>query len=211
METTDRKLRMPEDLRAEVEASAKAEGHSMNSEMVGLLRSALDAKRDAVERDRTLADAMVLAYGPDNGPMLHLLGEVLRLLAPRGEWRDDATIRASLTRGFVQVFRRLAAPTDGHFIDDKSPEGQIDRLLLELGDDGSAHPGALTHLQRWAAERRRRLGDLGPLLIDMHRVVKQTRQAMPPGDPPKADPEKVASWGQAFDAAAERPPQEGEG
>ena len=112
----------------------------------------------------------------------------------------------AIGRGFVRVLQRvIRSPADGHVVHDRSPEGRVDALLYDLGDDGSDHPGPLSARQRWAAERRRRFGTaLGSRLIEMRRTVREAAETMPPREPPQADPEHLAMWDAAFAQAHAR-------
>jgi hypothetical protein len=188
MEITDRKLRMPEPLRATIEARAKTNGVSMNAEMIDLFEAALEHESDAAARDRTLAEAVFLAYGPNNGALLHLIGEVLNIVDRRGQWRDDPSQNETILRGVVRLLRRLQAPDDVHVFQDDSVEGQVDTLLWDLGNDGRDHPGPLMHVHRWSAQIRRRLGDIGPLLVKMRRTVREHQQGLRPIERQLDDP-----------------------
>jgi hypothetical protein len=107
-----------------------------------------------------LGQALLLAYGPDNGGLIILVGEVLRMLDPRGQWRDHPEHGEAVRRGCAHLLKRLqSAPEPVTIADENSPEGHVDKLLLDLGDPGS----------RWAKGIRRRLGALAPLLIEMRR------------------------------------------
>jgi hypothetical protein len=185
-------IRASADLKSRLLASSALSGRSLSAEAEMRLEQSY---RD----DQSLAEAMTLSYGEINGGLVRLHGEVLRVLAPRGEWLDDGSTRERVVRGIVRLHQRLAAPDDGHISRDNSPEGRVDVLLYELGDDGSAHPGPLLAQQRWAAEIRRHLGPmLRERLIEMHHTVKAARQAMPPQERPPVDPEISRQWGAAF-------------
>jgi hypothetical protein len=85
-----------------------------------------------------------------------------------------------------------------HDLPKNDPRRLIDVLLFELGDDGSAHPGPLTYLQRWAMEKRRRFGPaLSARLIEMHKVVRSALQDAPPPKLPEADSPGLKIWAQA--------------
>ena len=151
------------------------------------------------QAEDALDQAMVLGYGADNGPLLHLIGEIMRILAPRGEWLDDHATSISVALGLNRLLQRLGTP-DHYDITEydiarNDPRRRVDELLFDLGDDGSDHPGPLTGNQRWAAEKRRRFGTLlSARLIKMRQVVRNALEAGPSREPPPADPSIQARW-----------------
>jgi hypothetical protein len=102
-----------------------------------------------------------------------------------------------LGRGIGHLFKRLAAPDDGHVSHDKSIESGIDRLLYELGAEPYDPWGAPTYLERWAQEQRARLGSFGPLLVKMHQAVRDGLLQAPSRDLPQPNPEHVEAWERA--------------
>jgi hypothetical protein len=190
-------FRTDPDTKSKLTAAAEVGGRNLSEEM--------ERRFDASFRDEDiLGQAMTLAYGQPNAALLCLLGETLRTLAPRGEWLNDPASRDAVARGFLRLLRRLAAPEDGHVFRDGSSEAKVDRVLFDVGNDGSGHPGPLGYAHVWAAEVRRRLGSLGPLLVEMRRTVREVQETMPPTERPAPDPAKVDSWTKAFDRAAAR-------
>jgi hypothetical protein len=169
--------RIREALKAQLEREAAAAGRSLSEEIETRLERSVDP-----------------GYGPDHGPMLHLIDQVVRTVDPRGQWRDDPAKGTLIIRGIARLLHRLQAPDDAHVFLDGSVEARIDELLFDLGNDGSDHPGSLAHVHRWSEEIRRRLGGLGPLLIEMRRAVREHLESMPPSKPPEADPQLVATW-----------------
>jgi hypothetical protein len=208
MATITTRLREP--LRAGIEASAKAKGHSLNSEITRLLHEGLQRERAELEHERSLAEAMVLAYGPDNGPLLHLIGEVVIVpVAPRGQWRDDASLKQRIQLRTARLLDRLQAPEEvARFYSQKrtTDEESVDKLLFEIGNDGSETRGPLFSEHRWAAEIRRRLGShFGQLLVDMRRRVKEHLESKPPWEPAPSNPEHDALWERAQTALSAHP------
>jgi hypothetical protein len=115
-----------------------------------------------------LGQALLLAHGADNGGLIILIGEVLRALTPRGQWRDNPDQGDAVLRGCTRLLQRLQSPWAAIVVEDEnSPEGRVDQLLWDLGDTGDEQP----HHRRWATEIRRRIGSLGPLLIEMRAIA----------------------------------------
>ena len=85
--TAEIKLRMREPLRADIEATAKAKGISMNAEMVQRL-----------ERERALAAANVELYGPAGAELVRLDGSALRGVVARA-----TSIDSDWTAGAVAI------------------------------------------------------------------------------------------------------------
>jgi hypothetical protein len=202
------KIRIKEPVRAALERAAFEHGVTMNAEVARRLEASFEHERAAAERERTLAEAIFLIYGPDNGPLLHLVGEVLRSVDPRGQWRDDPAKGKLIVRGIARLLHRLQTPDDANILLDGSAEARIDALLLDIGNDGSDHPGSLAHVHRWAEEIRRRLGPLGPLLIEMRRIVRSHLEAMPARETPQPNPEHDEGWDRAKERAAARHAEE---
>lgn len=187
-------FRLPDDLKDRADSAAAGSGRSLSTETQFRLAQSF-RNEDALDQ------AMSLAYGEPNGGFLHLIGEVLRLAAPRGEWLEDDAAAERTVRSIVQVIRWLRAPDDGH--DDKRDEleARITSLLYDLGDIGEVHQGART---RWAAEKRRRFGaEIGDRLTRKMRAVRTHREAQPAGELPKPDP-ATASWDRVVDRLNDR-------
>lgn len=184
---------LPLSVKRQLEAAAAASGRSLAQEFATRLAQTF-------EGEKLLTASANLAFGCEaNAALVHLLGEITRMLAPRGQWLDEPAGRDATFRGHVHLWQRLAAPGDTHVVlDQTSPEGKVDDLLFAIGDDGSDHPGPLLAQQRWAAEVRERLGPIGPLLVEMRQVVKKALQAMPPRDLPAPDPETSHLWDKAL-------------
>ena len=120
--------------------------------------------------------ALALAYGADNAGLLHLLGHVLRVVAPHGgQWLDADAASTEVARGIVHVLRRLRAPDDGHIGMDGSVERRLDRLIydsLGAGENENSARG------RWAAEQRQRFGsEIGNRLLRIHRAISPAMEA----------------------------------
>jgi hypothetical protein len=158
------------------------------------------------EHENTLSEIMGLAFGEANGGLMLLSGEALRVFVPHGEWVDEPATYETVARVFVRLLQRVVrSPSDGHIARDGSLEARVDSLLYELGDDGSAHPGPLLAIQRWAADRRKWFGPtLAARLIEMHKAVKDALPAKREAAEP--DPESTASsWERAFTKASAPP------
>ncbi|SRR6266851_1790076 len=184
-------IRTTSGIKAALAAEAEGQGGNLSEEAERRIVASL-------ESDKSLDQAMVLAYGPDNAGLLCLIGEVLRIVTPHGEWLDNDAGFDAAAGGIVRVLRRLRAPGDGTTAE-SGPDARVDALLWDLGDTGEDHPGQLTARQRWAAEKRRRLGEeLSARLKTMREAV---REGAPPRDAPEADPEAVAAWGAALKQA----------
>lgn len=141
-------------------------------------------------------------------PLVVLTDEVTRVVDPRGRWRENSPMgeaaAAAIVRGIARAVKRLRTPDDPHVYRDGSVEARVDALLWDLGNDGSEHHGPQTHVHRWSEEIRRRLGDLGPVLIEMRRTVRAHLEAMPPAEPPPSEPEHDELWRKAQERAAAR-------
>jgi hypothetical protein len=154
--------------------------------------------RDRRRAPALIAEAAELAFGPANAGLVRLIAEVIREVAPRGgDWLDHPADFANLARGVARLFARLrAGEHDPHTIRDRSVEGRVDALLYHLGDDGSAHPGAPTARQEWAASVRQHLGEaLSARLIAMTESVRDYHEQMAPDDPfSSVNPADVDTW-----------------
>jgi hypothetical protein len=139
---------------------------------------------------------MVLAYGADNGPLLHLIGEVLRVVAPRGgEWLEDDAALRDMAVGLVHFLRQLRAPDDGTMASE-GVEKRIDDLLFDLGYDGSewGHGADQSPRARWAAKKRGQFGIYGPLLMRYREAVTRVLLEQPPREMPRPEPSAQESW-----------------
>lgn len=119
---------------------------------------------------------------PDRAPLVNLFAALLPIVDPNNQWQEatpaGAAARRAVMRGLARAVERLACGTsDAGLFSPGDVEGMVDKLLH---DAGTAAPGSSRYTQRWAAETRRHLGMLGPLLIDMHRTRQQwLRQGCP--------------------------------
>jgi hypothetical protein len=205
LETTDRKLRMPEPLRSEIEARAAANGVSMNAEMIGLMHSGIERERERRRDEDVTRQTLAMMLGEDDAGLTLLLVQVLRELQLRGRYLDDPAAFDDIGRAIGHLLRRLRAPNDGHVIidDDGSPEWRIDRLLFDLGTQAPDRTPP-SYIERLAAEKRRQFGPaLGNRLIEMHDAVRVYLESLPTREPPPADPAIAASWDAAMAPVAE--------
>jgi predicted transcriptional regulator len=187
-------LKVIPEIKNRLDAFARATGRTQSQEAEARIEQSF---RDADYLDQ----AMALACGADNAGLLSLIGEVLRIVTPHGEWLDSDAGFDAAAGGIVRVLRRLRAPSDGTTAE-SGPDARIDALLWDLGDTGEDHPGPLTARQRWAAEKRRRLGEaLSARLTAMREAV---REGMPDRAVPEGDPEQLKAWDRAFATAKSR-------
>ncbi len=75
-------IRTTSGIKAALAAEAEGQGGNLSEEAERRIVASL-------ESDKSLDQAMVLAYGPDNAGLLCLIGEVLRIVTPHGEWLDN--------------------------------------------------------------------------------------------------------------------------
>jgi len=177
-----------------LDEEGKEEGRNLSQEAERRLEATLD-EQDALDR------AMILAYGADNGPLLHLIGEVLRVAAPHGgEWIENDAALQDVAAGLVQLLRRLRAPDDGAMAD-SGVEKRVDDLLSEqLGYTGvKDSPRA-----RWAAEKRKRFGIYAERLTRYRRAVRERIPSDESREMAKPEPEDAAGWGRAIAPINER-------
>lgn len=189
--------RIREAVLARVKSAAEQSGRSVSEEIEFLLEN---YTRDADQTQQTLA----LLLGEDDGALLLLIAQVLRVVKARGEYLDNPAAYEKVARAIGHLFKRLSAPEDGHVRRDNSLESEVDKLLYELGAEPYQPWGAPTYLERWAQEQRARLGRFGGLLVKMQNVVRNHLQGMPPAEPPPASPEAEEMWTKAFNNADER-------
>jgi hypothetical protein len=184
--------RIREAVKVFLEQEAKAAGRSLSEEIEATL-------------EQRVASA-------DRAPLINLLDEVIGIIDPRDRWRENSPIgeavSESIVRGVTRLIRRLRAPDDAHVFRDGSVEAKVDELLWDLGNDGSEHRGPLTYVHHWSAQCRRRLGPLGPLLIEMRRGVREHLESMPAREQPQPNPEHDEGWDRARERAAARRAEE---
>ena len=179
---------MTPDVKTRLDETAKNNGRTQSHEAeVRLERSFED--EDALDR------AMVLAFGADNGPLLFLVGEVLRVAAPHGGgWLDDDAGAKDVAAAFVHLMRRLRAPDEGVMTASDGVEKRVDSLLFDLGYDGREHGAPNSPRARWAAEKRSRFGIYAERLIRYRLAVMKELLAQPPREMAKPKREDAASW-----------------
>jgi hypothetical protein len=148
MAKTDRKLRLPETLRTEIEAAAIGRGVSMNSEMVHRLERSF-SQQDILE------PALALAYGEKFARLLLILARVMsgtgrRALFEQREFRDEPDSWMADPYAFDQarwaaetVLEGLCPPGDRGFKPPRGPYITASRPEV-LGHDAAA--GFLTML-----------------------------------------------------------------
>jgi hypothetical protein len=181
-------LRVTPECKRRLDDAAQQNDRSLSQQAELIFERAFD-DRDALDR------AVTLAYGANNGPFLHLIGEALGVLAPRGEWLDDEKAVASVATGFIHLLRRLRAPDDGTPGTGLEAE-HVDRLLYDFGDDGTQHPRSPVGAhQRWAEEKRKRFGPaVGPRLIRIRGALRKALEEGPGREMPEPDPASAAIW-----------------
>jgi len=184
-------LKVTPDVKTRLDETAKNNGRTQSQEAeVRLERSFED--EDALDR------AMVLAFGADNGPLLFLVGEVLRVAAPHdGGWLDDDAGAKDVAAAFVHLLRRLKSPNDGATASN-GVEKRVDDLLFDLGYTGAEHRAPESPRARWAAEKRSRFGIYAERLIRYRVAVMKELLAQPPREMAKPKPEDAASWERAI-------------
>jgi hypothetical protein len=153
-------------LRADVKAALEAE--------------AAGAGRSLSEEIEVMCEWRVAA--PNRAPLLHLFEHIARVVDPYNRWQETspngAAARRALIRGLGRALERLAHPDDpGMYNPAPDPEGTVDTLLSDAGRE-TAGRDPLEYVWRWAAETRRHLGPLGPLLMEMHQT-SATRRGNP--------------------------------
>src|SRR5215472_18764726 len=190
-------LKVTPDVKTRLDETAKNNGRTQSHEAeVRLERSFED--EDALDR------AMLLAFGADNGPLLFLVGEVLRVGAPHGGgWLDEDSGAKDVAAAFVHLLRRLRAPDDGATASN-GIEKRVDDLLFDLGYTGAEHRAPESPRARWAAEKRSRFGIYAERLIRYRVAVMKELLAQPPREMAKPKPEDAASWQRIFGFAQQR-------
>jgi hypothetical protein len=187
-EKTTLSLRVTPRLKQRLDDVGKEESRNLSQEAELRLERSFD-NEDALDR------AMTWAYGEDNAGLLHLVGHILRVVAPHGgEWLEDEAAAASVARGLVHMLRRLRAPDDGTMAE-RGIEKRVDDLLFDLAYVGSEHGSTGSPRDRRAAEQRRRFGSvIAANLIKRRRAVTEALEAMPTREWPQPDPSSVDSW-----------------
>jgi hypothetical protein len=175
-------FRLPDPLKEKVDASAAEAGRSLSAETAIRLAATYE-EQDALDR------AQVLAFGPDNGPLLFLVGEVLRIAAAHGgEWLDDDAAAKDVAAAYVHLLRRLRSPDDGATASN-GVEKRVDDLLFDMGYTGAEHRAEQSPRARWAAEKRSRFGIYAERLIRYREAVTKELQAQPPREMAQPPPD----------------------
>jgi hypothetical protein len=195
-------LKVTPDIKTKLDGSAQESGRTQSQEAEARLERSF-GEADALDR------AMVLAYGADNGPLLHLIGEVLRVVTPYGGWLNEEAAVEVVSDGLAHLLNRLRAPSDVVVADD-GVERRIDSLLFDLGYDGSEHRPSDNPRARWAAEKRKRFGIYGPRLVQFRKAATKELLAREPREMAKSAPADAASWDRII-AEINARKQEGEG
>jgi hypothetical protein len=182
-------LKVTPGVKTRLDETAKNNGRTQSQEAeVRLERSFED--EDALDR------AMLLAYA-DIGPLLFLVGEVLRVAAPHGGgWLDDDASAKDVAAAFVHLLRRLRSPDDG-VTASNGVEKRVDDLLFDMGYTGAEHRAPESPRARWALEKRRRFGIFAERLIRYRMAVMKELLTQPPHEMAKPKPEDAASWARA--------------
>jgi hypothetical protein len=161
--------------------SGEAKRIQFNTRIRGAVRRILEAEaaasgRSLSERIETVLEEHVARA--DRSPLINLLAALLPTVDPGNHWQEATpagmAARRAIIRAASRMMERLAHPQDpGLFSLEPGPEGLTDGLLHDAGRE-VPDPETAQYVWRWAAEIRRHLGALGPLLVAMHQARQGT-------------------------------------